>query len=118
MRILKNYWLRAGAVVLTLMLGVFVIVGAVEKNDTPVESKVLQSEPWEYTGIPGDSDQETDASFYNRPSGSLSCPSGSNICGVVAPEDPSNPGHPDLSDDLQSRILSRNTASSDVMLKN
>lgn len=82
------------------------------------ETTIIQTEAWEFNGTPGNLNEETNASYYSRPSSTPNCSGGANICIVVAPEDPSNPGQPLLSPELQERIEHRETDSGDVMLKN
>lgn len=57
MGILKNYWLRAGLVVLTLVLGVFVVVGAMETKEVVADTAKASA---------------TTTYFYNGPSTNLS----------------------------------------------
>jgi len=58
----------------------------------------------------------TDGSSY-APLDGESCEGEDNICAVMAPEDPSNPGHPFLDSDLQTRITNKDTRDDDVFLK-
>lgn len=63
MSILKNYWLRASATILTLVLGVFVAVGAMERGE--VEASIEEapaSTTYYFTG--NDLSQATDAEHW------------------------------------------------------
>ncbi|WP_256009122.1 hypothetical protein [Desertivirga xinjiangensis] len=75
---------------------------------------VRDSDQWVYNPALG---SETDADSYVA--GTVgSCATGSNICGIVAEEDPLNMGHPQFSEGQQSRIENRETNQADVFLKN
>ncbi|WP_294183621.1 hypothetical protein [uncultured Sphingobacterium sp.] len=92
----RNSWLRAGTLAL---LGLGLAYGAqsfTEKEEVKVELKADFVE-WKYEGTSNNLSQALDADNYS-PAGSTSCGgTPQTICRISAPEDLSNPGHPDMS---------------------
>jgi len=68
---------------------------------------------WQYDG----SGSTTDPSNYFQVS-SLSCPTGTNICAIMAPADPDDSDVPKIDAPLSGRISSKTTSSGDVFLRN
>lgn len=92
MSILKNYWLRAGLAVLTLVLGVFVVVGAMEREEAVETEKTLVNQTWHY-----ESGNPTSATSYSS-TPVADCDTGEEvICAILAPADPSDPSQPLMS---------------------
>ncbi|MDR0262382.1 MAG: hypothetical protein LBJ04_04075 [Sphingobacterium sp.] len=113
-KIIKKSLIAVGSA-LTLTLGIAFAVNAMENKD---RTEVLTTEEWQYEGTPGDLSQEQNPNNYVRPTGSLPCSTGSNICSVISTEDPSNPGHPQFSNALKDRIEDRDVSEADVRVKN
>lgn len=67
---------------------------------------------WQYQG-----GAVTDPASYMEVSGNPTCGTSGNLCQIVAPEDPSNPGEPLINSSLASRISSKNTSDHDVFLQ-
>lgn len=68
---------------------------------------------WAYDGT----GSVTDPSNYTELSGGPSCGVSGNICAIMAPEDPNNPGEPQINSGLQTRIQNKDTSDHDVFLK-
>lgn len=98
MSILKNYWLCAGAVVLTLVLGFFVVVGAMERGEDVVETPpTLLSQPWYFTGDEN-SDTDDPSNYSPTPLEDVECGGISEIlCSINDTPDPANPTQPNMS---------------------
>lgn len=91
-----NSWLRAGTLA---VLGLGLAYGAqsfTEKKEVEVAKKADFVE-WEYEGTSNNLSQALNANNYS-PAGSAACGgTPQTICRISAPEDPLNPGHPDMS---------------------
>lgn|SRR5690606_365382 len=60
----------------------------------------------------------TNPEHYVPYSGNLAtdCEQEEDICGILAEEDPNNPGHPLITEELEGRIIAEDTNSEDVFL--
>jgi hypothetical protein len=113
----------------TIALLFFVLLGAgtmmamkaPDKAKTPVEKKTkkvvatkkLANSFWVYNG-----GTVTSESSYSLASGNP-CDGNTNLCEISAPEDPSNPGHPQIvaGSSLATRITNKDTSAGDVFLQ-
>lgn len=71
----------------------------------------LANQTWKYN-----SGSVTNENSYTP--GDPGCAGNANICKIVAPEDPANPGHPQISSSLANRIMNKDVSAGDVFLKN
>lgn len=91
----RNSWLRAGALA---VLGLGLAYGTqsfTEKEEVTSVKKAVDLE-WKFEGSSNHPSQSLDADNYS-PAGSATCGgTPETICKISAPEDASNPGHPDM----------------------
>ncbi len=101
-----------------LALALFAAVFMGSKVLAMVNSSSMAPSPWEFdTTIT--SPDPTNPDHYAPYSGNLAtdCVQVAEICGIIAEEDPQNPGKPLITDELRDRIEAEDTSEGDVFLR-
>lgn len=95
MATIKNNWLRTSTLILLGLVMAFGAQSFTNKEEVKVEKKANLVE-WKYNGTSNNQSQSLNANNYS-PAGSETCGGiEQTICKISAPEDPLNPGHPDM----------------------
>lgn len=98
-------WLRTSALALLGMGIAYSAQSFTEKEEVNLVKRADFVE-WKYEGTSNDLSQALNANNYS-PAGSATCGgTPQTICRISAPEDPLNPGHPDMSAPVGSSTVS------------
>jgi len=95
---LKNSWLRAGAILMVFLVGIFLAVGAMEKNN-----KALATQWFSYNGPDQTRAEIQKPSNYTPLTSAPGCSAGTELCSIHATNNGS--GQPVLSSGFVDQVM-------------